>query len=303
MGPERVHKSVLVKEVFEALDLTRFAHLNRPVKLIDATVGTGGHALVALKVGIDVLGIDMDPVMLEVAQQRLKEACPTTNPKVGGSFKLVQGNFRKIDEIATANGFSQVEGIVFDLGVSNVHFKADPRGFSFEDPEARLDMRLDPKSQGVTASNLLNGLRRDQLEALFEATMELRIAREVARRVEKERSIKPFVTVGDFLGVLGGLKARKLHPATRAFLALRMAVGSELGNLLEALPRALGLLSPGARLAVISFHSGEDGVVKDFFKNSSQGRVITPKPITPSPFETAENPRSRSAKLRVLEKI
>lgn len=302
MSLERVHSPVLVKEVFEALELTRFAHLNRPARLIDATLGTGGHALVAVKAGIDVLGIDIDPVMLKVAQKRLKEVLPTTNPKTLGSFKLVLGNFRKLDEIAAANGFGVVEAIIFDLGVSNVHFKADPRGFSFEDPSARLDMRLDPKNQAVTARDLLNGLRHDQLKSLFESTMEKGVAAEIARRVEKERSSKPFEKVGDFLEVFGGLKERKLHPATRAFLALRTAVNSERENLVEALPKAFGLLNLSARLAVISFHSGEDRIVKDFFR-SIEGRVLTPTPITPSQEEIFENPRARSARLRIIEKI
>ena len=302
MSLGRVHSPVLVKEVFEALGLTRFAHLNRPARLIDATVGTAGHAQVAVKAGLDVLGIDIDPVMLDKAQKRLKEALSTSNPKASGSFKLVQGNFRKLDEIATANGFGVVEGVILDLGVSNVHFKEDPRGFSFEDPSAPLDMRLDPENQGVSARDLLNSLRPDQLESLFESTMEKGVAKEIARRVETERSGKPFEKVGDFLAVFGGLTERKLHPATRAFLALRMAVNSELENLLEALPKAFGLLNLGGRLAVISFHSGEDRIVKNFLKNI-EGRVLTPTPITPSQEEIFDNPRARSARLRVVEKV
>jgi 16S rRNA (cytosine1402-N4)-methyltransferase len=295
MRSNNYHESVLVDEVTSLLDLKRFARLKSKPRVIDATVGTGGHLVELLGAGAEVLGIDLDASMLKLAQVRLKGT--------KGSFKLVQGNFRKIDEIARENGFDPVQGIIFDLGVSNIHFKADPRGFSFEDPQAQLDMRLDPESQGVSAMDLLNALRQDQLETVFGQVLEAGNAREIARRVLVERQLKPFATVGDFLKILGGLKERKLHSGTRAFLALRIAVNSELENLKETLPKAFSLLAGGGRLAVISFHSGEDGAVKDFFREAKGARVLTPNLVTPGWEEISRNPRSRSAKLRVLEKI
>lgn len=295
MRSNNYHESVLTNEVISFLDLKRFAHLKGKPRVIDATLGTGGHSLELIKSGADVLGIDLDISMLEIAKTRLEAE--------KGSFKLIQGNFRRIDEIARQNGFDPVQGILFDLGVSNVHFKDDPRGFSFEDPKAQLDMRLDPESQGVTAKDLLNALRQDQLEDVFAKTLEFVTAREIARRVLVERQLKPIATVEDFLGILGGLKERKLHPGTRAFLALRIAVNSELENLKEALPKAFSLLDSGGRMLVISFHSGEDREVKDFFRKCPGARVLTPQPRTPTLEEISRNPRARSAKLRVLEKI
>jgi 16S rRNA (cytosine1402-N4)-methyltransferase len=164
-------------------------------------------------------------------------------------------------------------------------------------------MRLDPEGQGVSAKNILNVLRADQLEGLFAQTLEKGTAREIARRVVKGREEKPFETVEDFLRILGGLGERKLHPGTRAFLALRMAVNSELENLKEALPKAFGLLAPGGRLVVISFHSGEDAIAKDFVRSIQGARILTPKPVSPGWEEIAENPRSRSARLRAVEKL
>jgi 16S rRNA (cytosine1402-N4)-methyltransferase len=295
MKANNYHESVLTEEVIRWLDLGRFAHLKRRPRVIDATLATGGHAEAVLEAGGDVLGIDLDSLMVETAEKRLKP--------FAGRFILTNANFRKIDEIAKENNFETVEGIIFDLGISNVHFKDDSRGFSFEDRSAKLDMRLDPSGQAISAKDLLNALRRDQLVEVFANTLEPNAAREIARRVVVQRSDKPFETVSDFLGVLGGIRERNLHPGTRAFLALRIAVNSELENLKEALPKALGLLGPEGRLIVISFHSGEDAVVKDFFKSTARARVLTPRPVFPGWEEISTNLRSRSARLRVLEKI
>jgi 16S rRNA (cytosine1402-N4)-methyltransferase len=295
MKTNNYHESVLTDTVIKFLDLARFAHLKGRPRVIDATLGTGGHTEAVLKEGATVLGIDLDPAMLKIAGGRLKN--------FKGRFRLTQGNFRNVEAIAKKEGFSRVEGVIFDLGISNIHFKGDPRGFSFADPAAVLDMRLDRINQAVAAKDLLNALRPEQLEKVFSQTLERGNAREIARRVVRQRGNKAFEKVGDFLDILGGIQERKLHPGTRAFLALRMAVNSELTNLEEALPKAFGLLSPKGRLLVISFHSGEDGVVKDFFKKAPFGKILTPKPLLPSWEEIAQNPRARSARLRVLEKI
>ncbi len=306
MKNDNYHESVMVREVIEGLHLN---NQDRPFdggKYIDATLGTAGHALEIIKKGGSVLGIEQDPKMLEVAYTRLKDACPTMNQKVHGFFKLVQGNFRDIKMIAGKTGFVPANGILFDLGISNIHFKSDDRGFSFENPEAPLDMRLDEFSQSITAADLLNVLRQDQLYSLFEKVLNPKESKELSGEIVKKREELKIETVGDFLEIAESIDAKgKLHPATRAFLALRIAVNSELENLKDTLPNAFEILVRGGRLLVISFHSSEDAIVKNFFRQSddSGGAKISEKPIHPSEEEVSINPRSRSARLRILEKL
>lgn len=304
----RIHDPVLLEEVVEALRLEPLAHLNIQARFIDATVGTGGHSQEIVKRGAKLLGIDADRKMLEVAKRRLKQACPPRLSRKAGRFKLVQGNFAKIDEIAKRFGFEGVDGIFFDLGVSSLHFSDISRGFSFNYPNAPLDMRVDEKGQSVTASDLLNSLRKDQLRDLFSTVMAHAPAKKLADKIIAARVEKPIKTVGEFLEVIEwSLRRRgKLHPATLPFLALRIVVNSELENLKEALPKAFSLLASSGRLVVVSFHSGEDRLVKKFFRRAQmeeKAKLITKKPILPGESEVARNPNSRSAKMRVLEKI
>ena len=265
----------MVREVLENL------HINKSSQYIDATLGTGGHSLEIIKAGGEVLGIEADPKMLAIAKKRVP----------GGNFIL--GNFIGIDKIAKENDFNKVSGILFDLGVTNLHLTGDDRGFSFgsSNLESGLDMRLNPEVQGVTAADLLNGLREDQLISLFETTMEMGNARWLARRIFLE---KP-TTIGGLLKICRELKSKSsLNPATLPFLAVRIAVNSELDNLRDVLPKAFELLKPGGKLIVISFHSGEDRIAKEFAKN---------RLILPGAGEIRRNPRARSAKLRIYEKI
>jgi len=267
-----------------------------------------------VKKGGRVLGIDMDQQMLEVAEDRLRkarramrpsgpEACPVPKGIFGDPFILIQGNFKDIETIAKERDFSQVDGIIFDLGVSNLHLTSPLMGFSFANPDAELDMRLDLNSQGVKAKDLLNALNVGQLTELFSETLDLGLARAVARKVIAAREVKPFEKVCDLLGICRFLpKKGRLHPATKVFLALRIAVNSELENLKEALPKAYSLLRPGGRLVVISFHSGEEKIVKGFVSNTTNARIVTEKPIVPGINEVTRNPRARSAKMRVLQK-
>ena len=290
---QKIHETVLLKEVTEYLS---------PLpgqKFIDATLGTGGHALELVNLGASVLGIDLDPGMIAIAESRLKSAKK-------GTFTPIRGNFRNIDKIAEDAGFDKVAGVILDLGVSNLHLKDEERGFSFANPEASLDMRIDPDSQGVTASNLLGVLRQDQLRELFAITMEPGSAVWLSRRVIGAREIRPILTVGDFAQVVRGLRAKPgLNALTLPMLALRIAVNSEIENLKEVLPKAFELLERGGRLAVISFHSGEDKEVKNFFKGlgaREQAYILTSDPVVPKEIEIENNPRARSAKLRVCEK-
>lgn len=278
----------MIDEVLEALEV----HLKSQARVIDATLGTGGHSLALLAAGVSVLGIDLDPQMLAIAEKRLA--------KFGAKVKFAQGNFRKIDEISRKCGFTEVDGVIFDLGTSNLQLTSVERGFSFANPAAPLDMRFEPEAQGVTGADLLNGLREDQLRVLFGRVLGWSESRKLARRVVTEREVKPFVTVGDFLKISRVGVKEGLNPATLPFLALRLAVNSELENLEEGLTKAYALLRPGGRLIVIAFHSGEDAIVKHFGKKV--GGLVTKKPIRPGPDEIAANPRARSAKLRIIEK-
>ncbi len=293
----RIHKSVLITEVLEAFGLLN-AHLNHQARFIDATVGAGGHTLEIIKRGGEVLGIDMDNEMLEIAEERLTKE---------GLYKLVLGNFKDIKSIAEREHFTEVDGILFDLGISAIQLTSDIRGFSFNSPGNLLDMRINT-SVGPTASDLLNVLRADQLKDLFSKVLKDNESKRIALEIVEFRKDSPVKTIGNFLTICEKVfkKQGNIHPATRAFLALRMAVNSELENLKEALPDAFSLLKNKGRLVVISFHSGEDAIVKDFIKGQKElkkGIAVNKKPIVPKEKEIRDNPKSRSAKLRILEKV
>lgn len=288
---DNYHESVLIEEAAEGL------HIEKGAKYIDATAGNGGHMERILKEGGEVLGIDLDPEMISVSEERLKNF---------RGFKLVQENFTDIDRIAKEANWMPVAGILFDLGVSNIHLKNLERGFSFGNPEAPLDMRLNPAKQGVKAADLLNVLREDQLRDLFEVTIDPGAAKWITGRVIHSRQAKPIESVGDMLEICHGMRSEKkgLNIATLPFLALRIAVNSELENLKEVLPKAFGLLEKGGRLVVISFHSKEDEIVKNFFKEKSfEGAgLVTFKPVTATQAEIEANKRARSAKMRIIRK-
>jgi 16S rRNA (cytosine1402-N4)-methyltransferase len=289
MNEDKFHKSVLVREIIEALNLKKGA------KVIDATLGTGGHTSEMVKEGYRVLGIDLDPLMLKLTEERHLKNCI-----------LVEGNFKDIDKIALEYGFGKVAAVLFDLGVSNLHLKSIERGFSFSNPEAFLDMRLNKEDQGVSGADLLNVLRKDQLEELFSRILDYRNTKEITKRVMEFRESGKITTVGDFLEICKAIRGKNgLSQATLPFLALRIAVNSELENLKEALPKAFALLEKKGRLLVITFHSGEERILLDFIEEvekANLGKNLTEQPIRPNAEELNENPRSRSAKLRILEK-
>jgi len=280
-----IHKPVLLEE---ALD---FLKVEKGKRFIDATVGEGGHAVAISQRGGIVLGIDQDPEILKQAKSRL-----------GNKAVLVQGNFREIERIARENRFTEVDGILLDLGISSWHLKESGRGFSFQKDEP-LDMRADPNLT-VTAADLLNGLTKNELKELFQKYGEEERAPQLAAAVVRARSLKPFRTTADLVGVAEKVIRRdRIHPATKIFQALRIAVNDEVENLRSVLPRAFEVLGAGGRLVVVSFHSLEDREVKRFFQQmEEQGRgvVLTKKPQTPTTAELAQNPQSRSAKLRAI---
>lgn len=282
------HEPVLLKEVLGFLS-------PQPGKLIvDATVGTGGHAEALLAQGAKVIGIDQDPESLALARDRLKD--------FGENFQPVRGNFRKLREILGKLGITKVDGILFDLGLSSLHLSRAERGFSFQH-DGPLDMRMDPDNP-VTAADLVNGLPERELVRILREYGEERHAERIAREIVRNRPIRS-------TGELARLVARcyppgnyRIHPATRTFQALRIAVNDELSALREALPQAVELLSPGGVLCVIAFHSLEDRIVKRFLREEARAgrlKLLTKKPVRPSPEEVARNPRSRSARLRAAQ--
>ena len=287
-----IHKPVLLKE---ALD---FLKVEKGKRFIDATVGEGGHALAIAQRGGIVLGIDQDPRILEQAKRSL-----------GNKAVLIQGNVKEIERIARENIFTEVDGILMDLGISSWHLKESGRGFSFQKDEP-LDMRADP-NLSVTAADLLNGLTKNELKELFQKYGEEERAPQLAAAVVRARSLKPFRTTADLVGVVEKVRRTKdarrdrIHPATKIFQALRIAVNDEVENLRSVLPRAFEVLGAGGRLVVVSFHSLEDREVKRFFRQmEEQGRglVLTEKPLTPTAAEVAQNPQSRSARLRAIKR-
>jgi len=294
------HIPALLNETVKALDI-KPKH-----KYIDATLGGGGHSVEIVKKGGILLGIDQDPEAVSYASERLKnaQACPDLLPP-----KLVQSNFAEIDKVAKEFGFEKVAGILFDLGVSSHQLETSNRGFSFNQ-EGPLDMRMNP-NLSVTAKDLVNGLNEGELAELFWKLGEEKFSRRFAKAICQARLNRPIETCNDLSQIIlqevspRGRFAR-IHPATRVFQALRIAVNDELNSLKIALPKAVELLESQGRIVVLSFHSLEDSIVKRFFIDQmGKGilKIISKSPITPTKEEIRLNPRARSAKLRAAEKI
>ena len=294
------HIPALLNETVKALDI-KPKH-----KYIDATLGGGGHSVEIVKKGGILLGIDQDPEAVSYASERLKnaQACPDLLPP-----KLVQSNFAEIDKVAKEFGFEKVAGILFDLGVSSHQLETSNRGFSFNQ-EGPLDMRMNP-NLSVTAKDLVNGLNEGELAELFWKLGEEKFSRRFAKAICQARLNKPIETCNDLSQIIlqevspRGRFAR-IHPATRVFQALRIAVNDELNSLKTVLPKAVELLESQGRIVVLSFHSLEDSIVKRFFIDQmGKGilKIISKSPITPTKEEIRLNPRARSAKLRAAEKI
>lgn len=304
------HVPVLLKEVTELLGVKKGG------KYIDCTLGGGGHSQAILEAGGTVLGIDCDQEAIESARKRLNEACPTSHCQQAdagslGAFRwtLVKGNFSQLTTIALKANFEKVEGILFDLGVSSHQLETSERGFSFN-AESKLDMRMDQNLK-VTARDLINGLNEGELGELFLKLGGEPHFRKIAKAICRQRQLQPIETCNQlaqtiFKSVPPRGKYDRIHPATKIFQALRIAVNDELNNLKEALPQTVELLKLGGRLVVISFHSLEDRIAKDFIREQEQKGVfknLIKKPLIPTEKEIEENPRSRSAKLRVAEKV
>lgn len=272
---------------------------------VDCTLGRAGHALAIAEVlgptGL-FIGLDADPRNLEFAAERLKASpCPT---------RLFHANFAELAEVLKAVGPRDVNGILADLGLSTNQLFDERYGLSFDRPMP-LDMRIDPRAR-QTAADVINGMREQDLaDVLYELAQE-RYSRRIARKIAEARRVSPILSTDRLAELVrsaipsrGGAPER-IDPATRTFLALRMAVNRELENLESLLKFAPTALKPGGRLGIISFQSTEDRAVKQAFRSLEQAglvKLITKKPLPPTPEETARNPRSRSAKLRVVEKV
>ncbi|MDE2039189.1 MAG: 16S rRNA (cytosine(1402)-N(4))-methyltransferase RsmH [Elusimicrobia bacterium] len=287
------HQSVLLREAARLL-------VSDPKGLyLDATLGLGGHAqaiLDALRPEGRLLGLDLDPASLRLAEERLRGRA---------NFEAARANFRDAARELKGRGFLPLSGALYDLGVSSLHFETAERGFSLR-LDGPLDMRLSPDNP-LTAATIVNRWPEEQLALLLKDYGEEPQARRIARAIAERRAQKPFETTLELARLLEGLLPRgKTHQATRTFQALRIAVNSELENLSQGLEAIVPLLRPGGRLVVISFHSLEDRIVKTLFSSLTREgscRFVEDRgPLKPSPEELERNPRARSAKLRAVEK-
>jgi 16S rRNA (cytosine1402-N4)-methyltransferase len=268
--------------------------------VIDGTVGMGGHAAAILDAtdpGVRLLGLDADPAALAEARERLAP--------FADRVRLAHASFRDLVAVAAGHGITAARAVLLDLGVSSWQLDASGRGFSFQGDEP-LDMRLDP-TRGETAAALLNRLPEPEIARLLAEHGEDPHARRIARMIVRRR---PLARTGDLVaavraGVPRAAWPRRLHVATRTFQAVRMAVNDEPGALRRALADAPAVLTPGGRLGVISFHSGEDRIVKRTFRTLEAAgfAALEPSPLVPGDDEVRANPRARSAKLRVLERV
>jgi len=291
------HLPVLVDEV------TFLLRPRRGGWVVDGTIGMGGHAERLLEAGGEstrVLGIDCDPAALDRARRRLA--------RFGDRVRIRHGSFRDVAVHASEAGISRAAAILLDLGLSSYQLDASGRGFSFQKDEP-LDMRFDP-TRGRTAADLLAHATEAELARILFEYGEERHARRIAKRIVERRRRSPLTITADLVeavkaGVPRAAWSRRTHVATRTFQALRMAVNEEPEALCEALDAAPALLERGGRLGVISFHSGEDRTVKHAFRALERAGFIElePSPVTASDDEISGNPRARSAKLRVLERL
>ncbi|MDP2669166.1 MAG: 16S rRNA (cytosine(1402)-N(4))-methyltransferase RsmH [bacterium] len=288
-----IHIPVLTQEVKALLNL------KEGNIAIDATLGAGGHTkdmLMAVGNSGRMLAIEQDEEMIKMFG------------KAPQNLTIENANFRNIDELAAKNGFTGADAVLFDLGISRWHFIESGRGFTFGNPEEPLLMNLDKRS-GVSAASVLNGTDEKSLAEIFIKFGEIRpdISRRLAGAIADARRKKKFIKVGDLLEVAEKVmpKRGKTHPATQIFQALRIKVNEELENLDTAQRKAFYVLARGGRLAIISFHSLEDRIVKNYFRElakSGKAVILTKKPVTAEREEILQNPASRSAKLRAIEK-
>lgn len=289
-----MHESVLLHETIESLALASGD------VVVDGTLGRAGHVLEALRVQPDifVIGIDRDEQAIEESTKKI--AAVTKN------FKIFSGNFRDIDKFVP-----KADKIILDLGISSPHLDSSGRGFSFQKDEPLLmTMKRDLGEADFTARDIVNGWEEEDIANVLYAYGDERYSRRIAKAIVLAREEKPIETTFELVDIIKGsvpgiYRKGKIHPATRSFQALRIAVNDELGSLKQGLATGFATLAPGGRMAIISFHSLEDRIVKNFMRDAEKegkGRSLTKKPMVPTEEETRRNPRSRSSKLRVFIK-
>lgn len=293
----RIHIPVLKNEVLEYLDVKPNENF------IDCTIGEGGHTLSILEKNRPegkVLGIEIDPILYQKIKAEIEKE---------KRLILVNDSYSKLKEIVKKEKFDLVSGILLDLGISSWHLEKSSRGFSFQKNEP-LIMRYDGK-ENFTARTILNEWSEKEIKKILKEYGEEKFAKKISKKIVEAREIKPIETTFQLVEIIENAipywyRHQRIHFATKTFQALRIAVNQELENLKTALPQALEILERGGRLVVISFHSLEDKIVKDFFKeNERRGtlKILTKKVIKPTKKEIELNPRSRSAKLRAAIKI
>ena len=273
---------------------------------VDATVGFGGYTeIIAEQISSGkIIGIDADKQALDLVEQRLASQISS------GKIILKHSNFKFIEQVLAELRINSVDGIVADLGLSSMELDDISRGFSFA-KEAPLDMRFDTSVDSMTAADIVNSYSQDDLVQLFRNLGDEPFSGRIARVIVESRRKKPINTTTELVNLILSIvpfkfASKSIHPATRVFQALRMEVNDEIGALNSLLASSLNLLNSSGRLAIISFHSGEDRIVKNTFREwKFQGfvNILTKKPVIPSEIEVLANPRSRSAKLRIIEKI
>lgn len=293
------HITVLQTEAVEALALTKSS------TVVDATLGSGGHAReIVARLGTKgtLIGIDADDTAIGALTEVFREtAC---------AIHLVNDNFEHIDSILDLLHIEKVDAILADLGWRMEQFSGNGKGFSFQIDEPLLMTYGNPKKYPFTARDILNEWSEESIANVLKGYGEERFARRIARHIVTAREVKEILTTSELVAIIEGAVPSfygkgRIHPATRTFQALRIAVNDEFGVLERFITKSIGRLTDGGRIAIITFHSLEDRVVKHHFKNFAHdhhGVVVTKKPITPSPEELRTNPRARSAKLRVFEK-
>ena len=298
MSDKFIHKPVMMEEVLS------FLKLKNGMVVVDATVGLGGHAIEIIKrisPGGKLIGIDRDEDSLEVARKKLTP--------YSSQCTFVHDNFCNIDKILSSSGIKYVDGVILDLGISSFQLDDSVRGFSFTN-EGPLDMRMD-RTISLSAFDLVNNLTQKEISSILWQFGQERFSNRIARMIINHRVKSPINTTVDLAGLV--LKAmpysrryHRIHPATRTFQALRIAVNQELESLEIFLGKISNFMSKNGRICVISFHSLEDKIAKNNFRNLSKTnefKLIVKKPIRPTDEEIENNPRSRSARLRILEKV
>lgn len=288
------HKSVLTKEIVESLNI-------KPNGLyVDATFGGGGHSAAILnsEPTCKVIAIDWDKEAININ-------APVLENEYGNRIKIIWGNFAHLMALLKKEKINNIDGIIADFGTSQFQIH-EKEGFSFQ-KDSPLDMRMSPAHQKTTAAYILNNASEQELSTIFFEYGEERYSRKIAKNIVEAREQKPITTTKQLAQLIEKLSPpgyQRIHPATRVFQALRIVVNRELDNINSFLISATKLLNSGGRIACISFHSLEDRMVKNFFKeNSNELEIITKKPIAASEQEVATNPSSRSAKLRVAQKL